>query len=225
MTEPPATVTAASRRRRERRWAPAAAVLFLACLPVLLPGRLTLGPGWLVVPVGIVFTVMLLVVDPMQDTRRIAVLRPLMVGLTVLLIVVAAWMTWRLTEDLIQGGPSTSSGTALLSTGTLVWIYNNVLFGLLYWELDSGGPVVRAVRPRPYPDLAFQQHLNPQVAPPGWRPIFADYLYLGLTNALAFSPTDVMPLALIAKAMMALQSLISFIIVGLVIARAVNVLT
>jgi hypothetical protein len=49
--------------------------------------------------------------------------------------------------------------------------------------------------------------------------------YLGLTNALAFSPTDVMPLARWAKATMALQSLISFLLIGLVIARAVNVLT
>jgi hypothetical protein len=67
--------------------------------------------------------------------------------------------------------------------------------------------------------------MNPELAPPGWRPLFIDYLYLGMTNALAFSPTDVMPLVPWAKIAMALQSLVSLAILGLVIARAVNILT
>ena len=41
---------------------------------------------------------------------------------------------------------------------------------------------------------------------PGWRPEFFDYLYLGFTNATAFSPTDVMPLARWAKLAMAVQA-------------------
>ena len=97
-------------------------------------------------------------------------------------------------------------------------------FGFLFWELDGGGPGERAHRPADYPDLAFPEQLNPRVAPPGWRPVLYDYLYLGLTNALAFSPTDVMPLARWAKAAMGLQSVISLLILGLVIARAVNIL-
>ena len=66
--------------------------------------------------------------------------------------------------------------------------------------------------------------LNPEVADPGWRPRYIDYLYLGLTNSLAFSPTDVMPLAPWAKLSMAVQSVVSLLIIGLVVARAVNVL-
>jgi hypothetical protein len=50
-----------------------------------------------------------------------------------------------------------------------------------------------------------------------------DYLILGLTTSTAFSPTDVMPIAPWAKLTMALQSIISLAVVGLVIARAVNV--
>ena len=67
--------------------------------------------------------------------------------------------------------------------------------------------------------------MSPELAPPGWRPLFIDYLYLGMTNSLAFSPTDVMPLVPWAKIAMALQSLISLAILGLVVARAVNILT
>jgi hypothetical protein len=73
-------------------------------------------------------------------------------------------------------------------------------------------------------DLAFPQELNPNLGLPNWRPRFIDYLYLGFTNATAFSPTDVMPLVPWAKVTMAVQSLVSLAILGLVIARAVNVL-
>ena len=65
--------------------------------------------------------------------------------------------------------------------------------------------------------------MNPRIAPPDWQPRFIDYLYLGFTNATAFRPTDAMPLAPWAKSAMAVQSLVSLAILGLVIARAVNV--
>ena len=93
----------------------------------------------------------------------------------------------------------------------------------LYWLLDGGGPEARIWHPPEFPHLAFPEHLNPVVAPPGWRPEFADYLYLGFTNATAFSPTDVMPLARWAKLAMTVQAIGSLAILGLVIARAVNI--
>jgi hypothetical protein len=65
--------------------------------------------------------------------------------------------------------------------------------------------------------------MSPELAPPGWRPQFVDYLVLGLTTSMAFSPTDVMPMVPWAKLTMVLQSLISLVVFGLVIARAVNV--
>lgn len=121
------------------------------------------------------------------------------------------------------GGPETNSASALLSAGTIVWACNNIAFALLYWELDSGGAAARAHHLPRHPELAFPQQLNPQLAPEDWRPRFIDYLYLSFTNALAFSPTDTMPLVPWAKATMAVQSLISLAILGLVVARAVNV--
>jgi hypothetical protein len=45
----------------------------------------------------------------------------------------------------------------------------------------------------------------------------------GLTNNLAFSPTEVMPLKHWAKLTMGLQSVASLLVIGLVIARAVNI--
>jgi uncharacterized membrane protein len=92
------------------------------------------------------------------------------------------------------------------------------------------GPGPRAPGPRnagrwrEFTELAFPAQLNPGVAPPGWRPEFFDYLYLGFTDATAFSPTDVMPLARWAKLAMTVQAVSSLMILGLVIARAVNIL-
>ncbi|KIF02124.1 hypothetical protein PL81_31755, partial [Streptomyces sp. RSD-27] len=74
------------------------------------------------------------------------------------------------------------------------------------------------------PALAFPQHLSPELNARDWRPRYVDYFYLGFTNSTALSPTDVMPLAPWAKIVMTLQSVISLLILGLVIARAVNVL-
>ena len=101
---------------------------------------------------------------------------------------------------------------------------NNLAFALLYWELDGGGAAARAHHARSDVDFAFPQQMNPELAPADWSPQFVDYLYLAFTNALAFSPTDAMPIARWAKLAMLVQSLISLAILGLVIARAVNVL-
>ena len=38
---------------------------------------------------------------------------------------------------------------------------------------------------------------------------FLDYLYVSLTNAMAFSPTDTMPLTPMAKGVMGIQSIVS----------------
>jgi hypothetical protein len=128
--------------------------------------------------------------------------------------------------DLIHGGKETNSATALLEAGAVVWVSNNIAFSLLYWQLDGGGSAARTLEwPRRRVDLAFPQDLNPGISRETWLPRFIDYLYLGFTNATALSPTDVMPLEPWAKMAMATQSLISLAILGLVVARAVNVFT
>ncbi len=80
----------------------------------------------------------------------------------------------------------------------------------------------RGERPDGINNIAFPQLLNPELAKPGWRPQFIDYLYVGFTNANAFSPTDTMPMTHWTKVAMASQALISFTVIGLVLAKAVN---
>ena len=130
-----------------------------------------------------------------------------------------------LIKDLIEGAKITESPTALLASGAVVWSGNALVFGLLFWELDNGGPLARYRGDRPYPDFAFPQQMSPELAPPNWRPHYVDYFVLGIVTSMAFSPTDAMPMKPWSKLMMAVQSLISLTVLGLVIARAVNAFT
>ena len=160
---------------------------------------------------------------PTATGRRARSLRRASIVLVGLLVAVALWATGVLVVAMIDGGKETNSAALLLAYGAFVWVANDVAFALLYWEFDGGGPIARALHPHRFPDLAFPQQLNPELARPGWRPIFWDYLHLGFTNSLAFSPTDVMPFARWAKLAMSVQAVISLTILGLVIARAVNI--
>ena len=209
----------------EHRWPTALAVVVAIVLTALLPKSVRLGPGWLI-PLGeSVLLVALIVGDPGRIDRRSRVLRVLSIALVAALLATALSFTARLIAELITGGSTTDSAGTLLLAGNAVWVSNNIAFALLYWELDGGGPAVRAHRMRPRADFAFPQQMNPIPGWADWQPRFVDYLYLGFTNATAFSPTDAMPLAPWAKLTMLAQSLISITILGLVIARAVNVLS
>jgi hypothetical protein len=211
----------------EPRWPMAITVgtflVITLAIRVFLPQRQTLGPWWLVPALEACLLLALLAADPAHIGRRAPVVRRVSIGLVLLLATLAIVSTIRLIVDLVQGGPLTQSARILLASGGLIWFGNCVVFSLLYWLCDSGGPLARYRRDRPYPDFAFAQHQSPELAPPDWRAHYVDYLILAFTTSTAFSPTDVLPMARWAKAAMALQSIISLLTIGLVIARAVNI--
>src|SRR3954453_1660181 len=203
----------------------AAAVVAGMVLTFLLPRGLRLVPNWLVPAIEGVLLITLIAGDPGKIDRRARQWRWLSIALVAVLVASALLGTAKLVDELINGGKDTDSAGDLLAAGSIVWGANNIAFSLLYWELDAGGAAARAHRIHVYPDFAFAQHVNPDLAPPGWQPRFIDYLYLGFTNATAFSPTDTMPMVPWAKAAMAIQAIASLAILGLVVARAVNVFT
>ncbi|WP_328619687.1 hypothetical protein [Streptomyces sp. NBC_00354] len=208
----------------ETRWPMAGAVVTAMVLTMLLPDDLRLAPIWVLPAVEGLLLVALIAGDPGRISRRSAVLRTVSIALVGVLAFSAVWSTVQLIDDILHGGKDTSSATSLLQTGGTVWACTVLSFSLLYYELDSGGAAARAHHMPPTPALAFPQQLSHDVNAADWRPRFLDYLYLGLTNATAFSPTDVMPLASWSKIAMGVQSLVSLLILGLVVARAVNVL-
>jgi uncharacterized membrane protein len=99
-----------------------------------------------------------------------------------------------------------------------------LLFSLLYWRMDRGGPEARANDAGTRPDWLFPQSGAPDDAPPGWRPTFVDYLFLAYSTATAFSPTDALPLTSRAKMLMMLESSISLSTLVVVASRAINIL-
>jgi hypothetical protein len=129
-----------------------------------------------------------------------------------------------LTAALLTEKSSELSGPQLLMSGGVLWLVNVIVFGLAFWTLDCGGPSQRALKGHGHPDFQFPQDDNPSLARPGWYPRLEDYTYVAMTNGIAFSPTDALPLTRWAKGLMALDAIISVGAVLLVAARAVNVL-
>jgi hypothetical protein len=115
-------------------------------------------------------------------------------------------------------------GVQLLVTTGTIWAVNVIVFGLSYWDIDDGGPFERARHERRTPDFRFPQDETPKVARPGWHPRVWDYIFVALTSATAFSPTDTMPLTLKTKLLVGLEEFVSLVLIVLVTARAVSVL-
>lgn len=120
---------------------------------------------------------------------------------------------------------STLDPPGLLVAGLVLWMVNVAVFALAYWEIDGGGPEDRAAGRGRLPDLVFPQQQADQrgLAPDGWKAGFSDYLYVSVTASTAFSPTDAMPYSRIAKFVMGSESTLSFMVIVMIVARAINI--
>lgn len=207
--------------RRESRLPASIAILASAALYVLLPDQLSLGSGVIFPIVAVLLVLPLTLADALGRGHRWQRLLALtLLGCTVL----ANGTSLGLLVDQLISKSSGMSGKELLGGALTVWISNLLVFALLYWELDRGGPRRREVDGGDTPDFLFPQMTDGKDIMPGWQPAFSDYLYTASTNATAFSPTDTMPVTGWAKLLMSAQSLSSFVLVVLVTARAVNIL-
>ncbi len=206
----------------ESFWPPVAAIVVATLLQASLPHRVG-QLRWIFVGLSILLLVVLGFVNPGKLEQRHVPIRVLMLMLVAALSIGNAIAGARLVIDLVNGKGITDAGT-LLRTGGAIWLTNVIVFSLWYWLFDRGGPYARAQHDDPFPAFMFPQMDATNYTPADWRPEYVDYLYLAFTNALAFSPTDVMPLKHWAKLTMLLQSLVSLMIAILVIARAVNLL-
>jgi uncharacterized membrane protein len=208
----------------ERRWPVTLTVIVAITLQLLLPPHLT-GPlpRALMPALEGALLVGLSIANPVRIERRGKPVRAASIVLILLMTIANAASAVLLVHAIVHGKPATTA-TVLLASGASIWATNVIAFALWYWEFDRGGPVSRALATVQLPDLMFPQMAAPELAPPDWEPRFVDYLYLSFTNATAFSPTDVMPLARWAKLAMAVQSAVSLAVGALVIARAVNIL-
>jgi uncharacterized membrane protein len=210
--------------RGEHRWPINLSVIVAIVLQLLLsPQFIEPFPRYVMPVLEGALLIGLTIADPVRVERGGTAIRVATI-LQIVLITIANSASAALLIRAILDGQVGNHATRLLSTGASIWVTNVIAFGLWYWEFDRGGPIARTQGTKRHPDLMFPQMVSPELAPPDWEPQFVDYLYLSFTNATAFSPTDVMPLARWAKLAMAVQSAVSLALAALVVARAVNIL-
>jgi len=213
--------------KAEPRWPVSLSVIVAITLQWVLSGKLSLHPEFLLPSLEVALLFGLSVANPVRIDRVSGPLRACSVALILLITAANAASAVLLVKAIVTSQVHVAAHeapVALLGSGAAIWGTNVIVFALWYWEFDRGGPVHRLEGRRRYPDLMFPQMTAPELTPPGWGPRFVDYLYLSFTNATAFSPTDVMPLARWAKLTMLVQSAVSLALGALVIARAVNIL-
>jgi hypothetical protein len=208
--------------RRDPFWQAQLTAIAAIALYLALPEKLTVGPTWLLPTLEGLLVVGLIVAMPNPAMQYSPWRRHFAIALIGLVSAANLAALLLLVHYLLKGGKA--GGHALILSGVVLWVTNVLLFALWYWELDRGGPVARVLDKTALPDFLFPQMSDSRWAPDGWSPGFVDYLYVSFTNATAFSPTDAMPLSQPAKLLMTVQALASLLTIGLVVARAVNIL-
>lgn len=204
-------------------WPARAAVLVAMSLYLVLPDLLIPYPRWIVPTLEGLVLVALTLVVPHRTTVDHPARRILAIVLIALISAANTVSLGLLIHELLHG--AAQEGRLLILSSIAIWLTNVIGFGLWYWELDRGGPFERHSSTHREPDFLFPQMTTAGAGPPTWAPRFVDYLYVSLTNATAFSPTDTMPLTVMAKSLMAVQAIASLLTVAVVAARAVNILT
>ena len=219
-------------RRGEIRITAVVAVLVAVALQALLPSRLVLGPRWALPTLELLLLVPLVIANPVRMSKETRWMRAVALTLAGLILIANSVILVSLVQALVDG--KAKDGTELLLAALMVWLTNVIAYGLMYWELDRGGPVSRVHRTRkefPNADFRFPQDEDgdaiDEVAAGSskkddWVPTLVDYLYISLTNSSAFSPTDTMPLSSRTKVLMGLESSSALVLSLLVVSHAVG---
>lgn len=200
-----------------------AGILITGLLYLVLPTNVIIGPNWLLVVIEGIFVIPLLIDiltawDLSHMARRMLVLIPLSLSTLALVVGVALFVATLATN---------TNANNLLRAGALLWSFNILVFALWYWEIDGEGPWKRHLSGQQPGDFLFPQQTKDFPQPTNgkpWTPYFLDYLFVAFTGATALSPADTYPLSRATKTLMMLEALISITVVGILVARAVNIL-
>ena len=215
----------------ESQWEAAPAVAFVIALQLVL-AFVSLTQDWKVwvfswwvwlIPAGpeVALLVPLAWHRPRRRLQQMGLRRTVVLALLALVSLANSLLILAVIASLVRG--QERSGAQLLLKAITVWGTNVTTFGLWFWVVDRGGPVRRRRSHPPPPDFLFPQLDNPRLADGPWEPHLVDYVYVAFTNAIAFSPTDVLPLTRRAKLLMLFESALSALTILLVAARAVNI--
>ncbi len=161
-------------------------------LSLLLPDEVLFFPAWVVPLLGVLLLTPLVVFNPRRLTRETTWSRWLSTGLAVLLTVANQLTVVKTIDQLLHGHPD--GGAVLLTAPAGVGeqhhrVRARVLGARPRWPRRAAATAALGERRGRLP------------VPPGVRshqglvaPVYLDYLYVAMTNMVAFSPTDTMPL-------------------------------
>lgn len=215
---------AAQHPQFERRWPVVLTILAVIILLALLPEPIRLTPIWVTYVLGAAVLAPIVAVGLTAAGER---WRRVERTVTLLFVVFAVILLVANLANLIQAmarKPADITGLELFASGVGFWVANVLVFSLMYWQMDRGGPEARVNRTGKRTDWLFPQEGAPTGdVPSGWRPAYVDYLYLAYSTATAFSTTDVMPLTARAKLLMMFESTLSLVTIVVVLARAINI--
>ena len=204
---------------KEPIWHVQASVLVAIVFQLLLSNKLIVGGRYLIVGLEVLLLLALAVFGPLKKRISFHLRRTLAVALIgIISLSNISSLVLVIHSLLTQGGVT---GRELIVSGLAIYLTNIIIFGLWYWELDSDGVQGQPASVQPIDFLFPQMNMKEK----NWNPTFFDYLYISVTNATAFSPTDTLPLTHRAKFLMTLQSITSLLTIALVAARAVNILS
>jgi hypothetical protein len=219
-------------RRAANRWPAFIAIVVMLAIYAVTPANMV--PRAVLIVIAVLIFVAIVTINPVKTGKQSTVARWLAVILALLLMVSNLVDVVFIVRDLIAG---IGLGPIILLEAFEVWVANVIAFSIVFWELDRGGPVARATLERsklPDADFKFPQDderaasievsRDSSTSKANWRPGYIDYLYIALTNMMAFTPNDVVPLTARAKILMGIQGLSGFVILALVIGRSVNIL-
>ena len=211
-------------------WPAHLCVLAAILLQVGLSARLTVGPRRLLPALEGLLLIGLAATTPRGRIHEDhPARRRLALGMIAVVNAANAISLYLLAHELLN--QHISNGRALILSGIAIWLTNVLIFALWYWQLDRGGPANRARR------------LDPRTSE--GRPDFASHRWTAVgrtrpkTGRRSFSitwrslsrqpprsaPPGTVPISREAKALMSTQALISLVTIGLIISRAVGILS
>ena len=210
--------------RHDPRWTPALAILAVLLLMASLPRHV------FVIPVRVSYLAVFVALTSMAAVSLTnGRARWLRIERAIILFWALIYGVNTLAEladvlGVVTVHPSGGNAFSLMSSSVAIWLGNVLVFSLLFWQMDRGGPGARASGASARPDWVFPQPASPEDLPAGWRPFFVDYLFLAYNTATSFSPADVSPLTRRAKMLMMAESMISLLTTVVVLSRAINAL-
>jgi uncharacterized membrane protein len=217
----------------EHRWPAVIATVVALAAYAVLPSAVPLVERYVVVGICLLMLLALVIYNPHHLTRESRWSRRAEIALSILIL---AANQVAFVETIVRLLNKHGNGSELLLASLQVWATNVIAFALVFWVLDRGGPVSRVTVARhelQLADFRFPQDEDhdaiDEVARGSsrrldWVPNYIDYFYFSLANSMAFSATDTMPLTHRAKLLMALESFSGFVLLALVIARAVSLI-